>query len=50
MNGQFLQWFAMGIAFWATVNYIIDVIFSKIEKRRHRQFEEKVNRYRRGHR
>jgi hypothetical protein len=47
MNGQFLQWFALGIAFWATVNYLIDVILSKVEKRRHTKFREKVDRYRR---
>lgn len=44
---NFLQAFACGIAFWATVNYIIERTLSHIEKKRRRNFEGKVDRYRR---
>jgi hypothetical protein len=50
MNEEFLRAFALGIVFWATLNYLIDVVISKIQRRRLQQFEEKVDRYRRGHR
>lgn len=50
MNLTALQWFALGIGFWATVNYVIDIAISKIEKSRRRKFKQKVDRYRRGNR
>lgn len=50
MTFEFVLYFSLAFFFFVTVSIIVIKILDKIEEKRARRFEQKVDRYRRGNR